>query len=339
MLQIIANIIQNDCESQVLDFKLEPYPLGKHPKKYELLKDFCAFVNNPSDIDKFIIIGVEEKDGRAVGFKSVNNEFDEAAYQQYIFQNIEPAISFEYKSIQYQDHTLSYFRIFNNKQRPYLFKKNINDPDAMNVNYKIGDGFIRRGTSTEKLNRDDLEKIYLSRYKSPDRKTDLNIDCFIDKSDEEIISDYNLDFIDVIVENNSSKSIGFDLELRIKKTGGLKILTTYDARTEIRRIQQQANNVITGSGFRPLYYPEINPLNISIKETQDHYIATLVLLRDRINTVILSQKSADQAVFNREIIILAESQMIISGEIILKSDSFTEGPLIKEFCFKADIKN
>jgi len=336
MSHTVENIIKNDCESQVLDFKLEPYKLGNHPKKYELLKDFCAFVNNPSNQDKYIIIGVEEKDGRAIGFKSVNNEVDEAGYQQYIYQNLEPPISFEYKSFQYQNFTLSYFRMFDNTQRPYLFKKKINDSTNQNAVPRIGDGLIRRGTSTEKLTRDDLEKIYATRYKDVDRKSDLDIACYIDKSREDVISNFNLYFIDVKIENSSSKSIGFDIDLRIRKTEGLIVLTSYDARTELRKIQQEASSLVTRSGLGPLYYPEINPLNISIDETEDHFIAGRMLLRDQINTVILSQKSKEESIFNKEIIIIAETSTTISGEIVLKSDSFTEGPLIKKFSLFID---
>jgi predicted HTH transcriptional regulator len=138
MSRTVENIIKNDCESQVLDFKREPYQLGKNPKKYELLKDFCAFVNNPSNLDKYIIIGVNEHEGRALSFRTVNNDVDEAGYQQYIYQNIEPPITFEYKSFQYQSYTLSYFRIFNNTKRPYLFKSDIKDPITNKLLFRIG---------------------------------------------------------------------------------------------------------------------------------------------------------------------------------------------------------
>lgn len=331
MSQIVENIIKNDRESQLLDFKLEPYQLGNHPKKHELLKDFCAFVNNPSNHDKYIIIGVQEKNGMAVGFKSVQNEFDEAGYQQYIYQNLEPTISFEYKSYQLQGFNLSYFRIFDNTQRPYLFKKNIIDPVNKNVIFRIGDGFIRRGTSTEKITREDLEKIYATKYQNVDRKSDLEINCYVAKSNEDIISDFNLYFLDVKIDNTSSKSIGFDIELKIRKTEDLIVLTLFDARAELRRLQQEANSVITRTGFGSLYYPELNPLNISIDKTEDYFIATLMLLRDKANSVILSQKSKDESIFNKEIIIIATASLTVSGEIVLKSDSFTEGPLIKKF--------
>jgi hypothetical protein len=336
MSQTVENIIKNDCESQVLDFKLEPYQLGNLKKKHELLKDFCAFVNNPSNHDKYIFVGVQEKNGMAIGFKSVQNEFDEAAYQQYLYQNLEPTISFEYKSFRYQNYNLSYFRIFDNTQRPYLFKRNIINPVNQNVIFRIGDGLIRRGTSTEKITRDDLEKIYATRYQNVDRKSDLDIISYIEKSNEDIISDFNLNFFDVKIENRSSKSIGFDIELKIRKTEGLIVLTSYDAKIELRRLQQEANSVITRSGLGSIYYPELNPFNISIDNIEDHFIATLMLLRDKTNSVILNQKSKDESIFNKEIILITTAPVTVSGEIVLRSDSFTEGPLIKEFSLSID---
>ena len=90
--------IKYDCEGPTLDYKKEEYPLGKNNKRNEFLKDICAFANHHSDEDKFIIIGVEEENGVAKDFFEIENITDEASYQNFANENIEPTINFEYKS-------------------------------------------------------------------------------------------------------------------------------------------------------------------------------------------------------------------------------------------------
>lgn len=52
----------------------------------------CAFANLSSNEDKFIILGVEDKNGIAVGFKPIDELHDQASYQQFLNQYIEPEI-------------------------------------------------------------------------------------------------------------------------------------------------------------------------------------------------------------------------------------------------------
>lgn len=122
MKETIFNLIENESENTKLDFKLEQYPIEKgNIKKGEFLKDMCAFANFISKEDKFIIIGAEEENGIAVSFKSIDNLHDQASYQQFLNQYIEPEINFEYREIIHEGNRLAYFRLFNNNKRPYLF--------------------------------------------------------------------------------------------------------------------------------------------------------------------------------------------------------------------------
>src|SRR5690606_1065196 len=124
MKETIINLIENESENTKLDFKKEQYPIEKgNGKKGEFLKDMCAFANLSSNEDKFIIVGIEEKNGVAVGFKPIDKLHDQASYQQFLNQYIDPEINFEYKEIIHKDNRLAFFRLFNNNKRPYLFKK------------------------------------------------------------------------------------------------------------------------------------------------------------------------------------------------------------------------
>ncbi|TXD81588.1 hypothetical protein ESY86_07065 [Subsaximicrobium wynnwilliamsii] len=76
----LEKIIRYDSEGPNLDYKQEEYPLGRNIKKNEILKDISAFANHHSDSDKFIIIGVKEKNGVGKEFFEIENLTDEASY-------------------------------------------------------------------------------------------------------------------------------------------------------------------------------------------------------------------------------------------------------------------
>ncbi len=78
----IVDIIKYDSEGHALDFKKEQYPIGKHQKKHEILKDFIALLNHPSDEEKYIVCGIKEKNGVADEFFDIGDLIDEAKYQQ-----------------------------------------------------------------------------------------------------------------------------------------------------------------------------------------------------------------------------------------------------------------
>lgn len=162
----IEDLIRYGSESPQLDFKRDQYPLGADAVKNEILKDLSAFANYPSDQDKYIIIGVVDEAGIASAFCDIATLTDEAKYQQFVHANIEPPINFEYKRHVHGNHQLAYFRIFNNTKRPYLFKNEIKTNGK--VEFRIGDGYIKQGSSTRKMNREDLERIYANRHAQQD---------------------------------------------------------------------------------------------------------------------------------------------------------------------------
>ena len=90
----IKQLIEYESENSKLDFKMEQYQLGKNPKKNEFLKDMVAFANHLSDDDKFIIIGIKDLDGINKEVFEIENPIDDANYQQFVLDNIEPKINF-----------------------------------------------------------------------------------------------------------------------------------------------------------------------------------------------------------------------------------------------------
>lgn len=328
MLDKLEQIIAYDAENQRIEFKEEEYKLGTYYKKHELLKDISAMANHPSKEDKFIIIGIIEENGQAVGFKSVQKSIDEANYQQFINEYIEPGINFEYIPFEYKGYDLAYFRVYNNNRRPYLLKKEFrNAKDNKKIEYRAGDGFIRKGTTVKKITREDLEEIYKSRFLAKDRKSDIKVSAVLINSEDDILSKYNLKCIDVKVENRSNKSIAIDdIELIIEKTEDIKITTESNARKAFKEINREKNDLPGPFSFRmPILDTEIGLPYTYITELDNQYLVSKIKMRYESKAVTIPQQGIDHSVFGKDIIILFEGADMIRGEIILRCDDFTEG--------------
>jgi len=325
MLEEIFNIIKYESESTYVDFKLQEYPLGNHPKKNEILKDISAMANHPSNNPKYILIGIKEKNGMAAEFIDIDNPTDQAKYQQFIEDNIEPRINFQYIPFEYEGNKLAAFIITGNHQRPYLFKKDIKKITDQALEFKIGDGFIRTGTSTRKLKRTDFEEIYAKRFESKDRKSDLKINPILS-----IVPHLHVLMIDFSIENLSSKSIGFDAEMKLFHGKGIRIKKRFDL--------EHGNSEGGLSSIYPQYFkPEIDPTIFDLEISKKNNYTKISRLK-RINeeySVKISQKDKIENIFFEEILVdnftSDPGDSLVSAEIILRSDDFKDGPLIERF--------
>ncbi|TQI71158.1 putative DNA-binding protein [Gramella sp. Hel_I_59] len=321
----IEKIIDYESESHKLDFKEIEYSLGNNPKKNEILKDFSALANHPSNDEKLIIIGVIEENGLAKDFRNIDKVTDEAKYQQFIESNIEPKINFEYKSFNYKDYKLTYFRIFNNQNRPYLFKKELKRSTDKKVEFRAGDGYIRMGTSTRKLIRKDFDSIYNDKVKAKDRKSDLEINY------ETFNYDMDLEghpVLEVHISNVSNKSIDIDIELRIKRD--LKSYKISERSEILRKIEEKKYE---GSSFGFGLHTQILPsLDITFEEKWDYYVIKMNPKTKKF-PITLFQNQKEEEIFQKEIVVdFCEIDEIIA-DLIIRSDDFLEGPLKQELKF------
>lgn len=331
MQDLLDKIILYESESATLDFKEIQYSLQNNSRKNEILKDISAMANHPSDQDKFIVIGVIELNGVASEFRDVDHLVDEANYQQFVHSNIEPKINFEYRKFSHKGHQLAFFRIFNNVERPYLFKRDLGSPASSDrMDYKAGDGFIRIGTSTKKLTRDDLERIYSHRFAKKDRRGDLEVVPYIQKSGDDELTELGLDYVDIEIRNNSLKSIDFDVQMKIFKVQGLNIVSE---NVLLKKLEEQRHE----SERRNNPYGMILPtalgfsMDVSMTEDDNFFLVTRDKRRGERTALSISQHDNFRDVFCCNSIILTETAVVLKGEIIVRSDDFTEGVLTMPF--------
>ena len=324
----IKELIEYHSESHLLDFKREQYILGKNPKKHELLKDISAMANHPSNDDKYIIIGVIEKDGVASGYNSLENIEDEAKYQEYLKSNIEPEINFEYKTFQYNGFKLAYFRIFGNDNRPYLFKNEIIEDNK--IKYHKGAMVIRIGTKTDRVNRANLDNIYEAKYSQKDRKSDLILSFNVKERIIQFVgSNHKVKILELSVENISNKSISFLIEMKIEKKNNIDIKTTLKIQEEIAYYRESNSNY---SQFNTFTTPIFNMNAIKIIDSDEYKIISRIKNGNHEKEIIIPQKATKEDVFDGDLILtLHEQKITLNLEVRISSDDFTSGPLIKRF--------
>ncbi len=331
-MQEIIEIIEYENESHRVDFKKIEFSLGKEDKKNEILKDFSSFANHLNDEDKFIIIGIKENEDKSKEVFGIDTPTDEAKYNQFITENIEPQINFEYRNFSYKGKTVCYFRLYSNYNRPYLFKKDTKKPDGK-TDFKYGDGFIRIGTTTKKIGRKELDDINEAKKKYQNRQLEIDIVPFVRLSENQEVNKWNVKCLDLNIVNNSNKSIDIDIEINIKKSKGFTVLLDTDF---LRELQDKENEKKQSISYLPVitaFNPIINNFHVSFSETDTQFTFERTPLNQKF-AVTLKQNSVYKEIFLQSIILLQDSSNMIEAEVIIRSDDFTKGALIKNINFE-----
>lgn len=328
MKETIINLIENESENTKLDFKLEQYPIGKSDvKKGEFLKDMCAFANLASKDDKFIIIGVEEKNGVSVGFKPIDQLHDQASYQQFLNENIEPEINFEYKEIIHQENRLAYFRLFENNKRPYLFKKEYKDNLPKGIHYRVGTGFVRTGTSTRELKRDDFEKIYDQRFETHDRSNDIEFNLKIGRFRSSELNTGYYKHLQVDVTNLSNTSIDLDVEARVYNTKIISAKCAQDLEHKVYTKRREKSMWAYTAHLDKMMPPHVfMDMGVDYKNHGKYSSYDIRPKKGTHTTIRVKQKGSESDIFNGQIALVFSRPAEIKIELIVRSNDFPNGP-------------
>jgi hypothetical protein len=334
MKEIVINLIENESENTKLDFKQEQYPVDKgNAKKGEFLKDMCAFANLTSKEDKYIIIGIEEKGGIAVGFKPIDELQDQASYQQFLNQYIEPEINFEYREFVYKDNRLAYFRIFDNDKGPYLFKNEYRDNLPKSPTYRAGTGFVRSGSSTRELRRDDFEKIYAERSSIEDRSDDIDFDFSIWRfTSEELKYKGYIKHLRVDVINLSNRSIDLDVEAKIYNNKNVMAKCTQDLEHNFFR-EDQEKSLLAYQSFQGKVTPQFNFMetNVRFENYEEYSIYEITPGKGTHTALRAKQKGRQIDIFNGQVALVFSRPTEINIEITVRSNDFPNGPKTFEY--------
>ncbi len=183
-------------ENSCVDYKIIPYK-ETHHEKAEFIKDLSGFLNSIEgfDKDKFIILGVEEKNNQYTRLGLKNNTMNDDCFYQDLAKNISPRPSIETGKIKYPAASEDYYGYIYipahlNKDRIYEINNHVpNEGKYVDDIYKkiqsapvvveefqnyiselrnmikgnrvyASTAWIRRGSITEIMTESDRRKIY-----------------------------------------------------------------------------------------------------------------------------------------------------------------------------------
>ena len=171
--------------------------------------------------------------------------------------------------------------------------------------------------------RSDFERIYKNRYSKKDRKSDLIITpTLIDLIDFPAKDAIGVKILDLNIENESTASIDFDIEIKVFKSNYYKIITN----TEFERImnEQSSNRSIITNVVLPNFHVEN-------EEKDEYFIFRRTKLRNMKTAVSIAQLYTEKEVYGKEILIIFNESCKVSFEVTIRSDDFTEGALNQRF--------
>ncbi len=144
-------ILLNRVESDTLDFKAEQYRFygGSDEEKGELLKDILAFANGWKETDAHILVGVQEKDGRASKVAGVTVHLADNDVQQFVNGKTNKPVNFALHTVQRDAVELDIITIAQAQTRPIYCRRPYGK-------LKEGVVYIRRGSSTASADPEEI---------------------------------------------------------------------------------------------------------------------------------------------------------------------------------------
>lgn len=144
-------ILLNKVESDTLDFKAQQYRFygANDDDKSELLKDILAFANGWKETDAYIIIGINEKDGRAAAVTGISVHLADNDVQQFINSKTNKAVTLAVETVPHSGVELDVIRIAQAQTRPIYCRRGFGK-------LREGTVYVRRGSSTAIADPDEV---------------------------------------------------------------------------------------------------------------------------------------------------------------------------------------
>ncbi len=153
--EIILKHIQSANENNCVDFKREFYT---SLKQSDIAKDVAAFANLINNEDKYIIFGVDDETREILGIdpRSLAKQDD---IDSYLEDKIEPFPEVTRGLIKTEEgKDIGYIKVSSkNMNPPYVIKEVCGKGSRI----EKGDIFIRKGSSTKRALRSDIDEMYL----------------------------------------------------------------------------------------------------------------------------------------------------------------------------------
>lgn len=160
----------------------------------------------------------------------------------------------------------------------------------------------------------------------PDRKIDLVITPVLNIHNDEILKSIGVKSLDINIENISNRSIDFDIEMKVYKKSGFKLISETDLKSALTEN--------TRSNYFDIGTVAAYSFTIDLEEYDDFIIISRTKLRHQKTAVNIEQNKLETNIFNQYLCVAEENPNLINGEISIRSDEFSEGLFVKTFEIK-----
>jgi hypothetical protein len=262
----LHNLLEKS-EGDTLDYKRDNYRFyhANDEEKSELLKDILALANAWKATDAYIVIGVEETNGRPSKIVGVCPELSDSHTQQFVNSKTNRPVAFAIEHVEHVGLQLTIVHVSHKQARPIFLNKNYGRLRS-NVVY------VRRGSSTDEASPDEIAEMV--KQDIPDRTPDVALriqfreNAFSYGSDPMMpsrrIGDVKyFDGFELLVQNSGS-ALAKHIEGSIDLPSG--ILMNYADR---KLFDKEKNPLLAIGGSKRIRLPFRNYL----REPTHHYLA------------------------------------------------------------------
>jgi len=160
--QNLIELLQQS-ESNVLDFKLEPYNFWsldselKKKNRAAFVKDIVSFANTPRKCSAFIVLGVKRHTDGSIEKKGLTNHIDDNIFQQQLDEWVYPHPNFSYHEITHDSKQFGVIEIYNDERTsgPFYPTPKSKGGEAFRPNVL----YTRRGSKNSEANPDEIKSI------------------------------------------------------------------------------------------------------------------------------------------------------------------------------------
>ena len=118
--QHLIEMLVSRTEGETLDFKRDQYRLESDQQKSEFIKDIISMANTPRDESAYILIGVEDNDGRAGHIQGTGEHPDPSIFQNLVGGHTNPPLRFSYRTVEYFGVFLGLFEVPRQQEIPVM---------------------------------------------------------------------------------------------------------------------------------------------------------------------------------------------------------------------------
>ena len=121
--QRLIEHLLSQMEGSTLDFKRDQYKLESNKQKSKFVKDIVCMANTPRCGSAYILVGVNEKNGRAGDVLGTSVHYDPAVFQDLISANTNPVVQISYRQVEHSGSIVGLIEIPEDQQGPVMVAK------------------------------------------------------------------------------------------------------------------------------------------------------------------------------------------------------------------------